>query len=61
MEPYTNSSERPVIDLILFALGFIGFLITFWAIILTIPALLVVGGGILLFSIVCLGLRAPEI
>jgi hypothetical protein len=54
MDDYTDSTDRTAVDYVLFALGFLGFLMGTGGLIVSSPALAVAGGMLLLLAITCL-------
>ncbi len=52
-----DSTDRPATDLILFALGFIGFLFAAAGVVIPSLPVALVGGFLLLFAVACFALR----
>ena len=60
MQPYTDSTDRGPADFMLFAAGFIGFILGAAGVVLTSPVLAIFGALLMLFSFFSLGCRADD-
>jgi hypothetical protein len=55
---YFDSTDRTTVDFVLFALGFVGFLLATTGVIVGCPPGALTGVGFLLLAILCLSLRS---